>query len=198
MFSRSSRLTDLRENFLNGPQSLAGPEPPRLPLLPPRPPRLPLPPPWPPRLPRPPPRLKWAKELSAIVTFTPWKYLSGSSVSTMRSVEVFTCRHTEPGPLAIEEAQRQKTKSQRGLLLSIIQTMISLCRTGVTFTPWKYLSRSSVSTMRSVEVFTCRHTEPGPLAIEEAQRQKTREACCSIIQTHKRLKTGKGRPLNPP
>ena len=61
MFSRSSRLTDLRANFSNGPQSPAGPEPLRLPLPPPRPPRLPCPP----------PRLKWTKELSAFVTFTP-------------------------------------------------------------------------------------------------------------------------------
>ena len=40
-----------------------------------------------------------------------------------------------------------------------------------TLTPWKYLSRPSVSTMRCVELLTWRHLEPG-LALELEDTQK--------------------------
>lgn len=51
-----------------------------------------------------------------------------------------------------------------------------------TFTPWKYLSLPSSSTMRCVDVFTCKQSDPGPWAIEKAPRPRInkRVATCRL------------------
>lgn len=56
-------------------------------------------------------------------TFTPWKYLSLPSSSTMRCVDVFTCKQSDPGPWALEKAPRPRiSKSVATCKLDIFST----------------------------------------------------------------------------